>query len=163
MDPPSFRTDTMPSIDRIRLSSPKRAGARTPRHPFQCLRKSEYQVLAVSTAPVNGSGPLPSIPKTPRNTPRSSPRRKSTSLLPATNPQHLYLNNNRQPLNFLWIRKRIQQNRKPTPSPRLGYYFGRKASSPKAKRRRCLCVELLAGIRRTKGRRKAKTSRSPGS
>jgi len=162
MDPPSFRIDMMPSIDRIPLSSPKHAGVRTPRHPFQCLRKSERQVLGVSTVPVNGSGPLPSIHKIPHTTLRKPPRRKSTSLSLATNPRHLPLNNNRRLLNFLWIRKRIQRNRKPTP-PRLAYYFGRKVSSPKARRRRCLCVELLAGIRRTKGRRKAQTSRSPGS
>ena len=165
MDPLSFRTDMMPSIDRIRLSSPKHAGARMQRHPFQCSRKSKRRVLDASTAQVNGNGLLPSIPQPPHIIPRNQPRRKSTSLSLVKNPRHLPLNNNLQPLNFLWIRKRIPRNRNPTPSRRLGFYFGRKASSPKVRRRRCLFVELLAGIRRTKGRRKAKerTSRSPGS
>lgn len=143
----------MPSIDHILLSSPKHAGARTSRHPFQCSRKSKRRVLDASTAQVNGNGLLPSIPQPPHIIPRNQPRRKSTSLLLVKNPRHLPLNNNLQPLNFLWIRKRTPRNRKPNPSPlHLGYYFGRKASNRKAKRRRCLYVQLLTGIRRTKGR-----------
>lgn len=153
MDLPSFRTDMIPSIDRIQHSSPKHAWSRMLRLLFQCSRKSEHRVLDVSIAPANGSGLLPSTLKPLHTIPRSPPRRKSTSLLLVKNPRHLPLNNNLQPLNFLWIRKRTPRNRKPNPSPlHLGYYFGRKASNRKAKRRRCLYVQLLTGIRRTKGR-----------
>jgi len=162
-----FRTDMMPSIDHIRPSSPKHAGARTSRLLFQCSRKSKHRVLGVSTAPVNGSGLLqPSTLQSHHTIPQNPPCQKSTSPLSAKNPRCPSLNNNPQPLGFLWIRKRTPRNRKQTPpSQHLGYYFGRKVSNRKARRRRCLCVEVLAGIRRTKGRRRAKgqTSRSPGS
>ena len=163
MDLPSFRTDMIPSIDRIQHSSPKHAWSRMLRLLFQCSRKSEHRVLDVSIAPANGSGLLPSTLKPLHTIPRSPPPRKSTSLLLAKNPRRRSLNNNLQPLSFLWTRKRTPRNKKP--NLRLGCCFGRKVSNPKARRRRCLCVELLVGIRRTKGRRKAKdrTSRSPGS
>lgn len=162
-----LRTDMMPSIDHIQLSSPKHAGARMSRPPFQCLRKSEHRVLDVSTAPVNGSGLLRSSTlQPPHILLRNLPCQKSTSPLPAKNPRCPPLNSNLQPLSFLWIRKKIPRNRKQAPPPlHLGYCFERKVSNQKARRRRCRCVEVLAGIRRTKGRRRAKeqTSRSPGS
>ena len=157
----------MPSIDHIRLSSPKHAGARRSKLLSRCLRKSKHRVPDVSTAPANGSGLLPSSTLQPlRIIPLDSPRQKSTSPLPGGNPLHPSLNHKLQPLSFLWIRKRTPRNRKPTlPFLHPGYYFGRKASNPKARRRGCLCVRVLVGIRRIKGQRRAKeqTSRSPGS
>ena len=167
MDLSSFRTDMMPSIDHIPLSSLKHAGTRTSRLLFQCSRKSKHRVLDVSTAPANGSGLRQSLTlQPPRTIPWTHPLQKSTSPLLVKNPRCPSPNNNLRPLRFLWIRKRTPRNWKQTPpSPHPGYYFGRKVSSQKARRRRCLCVEVLVGIRRTKGRGRAKesTSRSPGS
>lgn len=157
-----------PSIDHILLSSRKHGGARMSKRLFQCLRKSKHQTLDASKAPVSGSGPLPpSILPLLHPVSRNPPRQKSISLLPARTPRRLSLNSNRRPPSFfLWIRRGTSRNRKPAPpSLRPGYCFGRKVSNPKARRRRCRCVELLMGIRRTKGRRmvKEQISRSPGS
>ena len=164
----NFRTDMTPSIDRTLLSSPKHAGARTSKRLFRCLRIFEHQALDVGLiAPVSWSGLLPPWTFLPlRPIPRNPLRQKLISLLPTKSPRRLPLNNNLQPLSFLWIRRRTPRKRRPTPpSLHRGYYFGRKVLNPEARRRRCWCVELLAEIRRTKGQRmvKEQTSRSPGS
>lgn len=162
-----LRTDMRPSIDHIPLSSPKHAGRRTSRLLFQCLRKSKHRVLDVSTAPANGSGLLQSsTPQPSRTVDQTSPRQKSTLPLPLKNPQCPPPNNSLRPLSFLWIQRRTTRNRKQIPPPlHPGYYFGRKVSNQKARRRRCLYVEVLVGIRRTKWRRRTReqTSGSPGS
>ena len=162
-----LRTDMRPSIDHIRLSSPKHAGRRTLRLLFQCLRRLKHRALDVSIAPANGSGlPQSSTPQSSRAIHQASPRQKSTLPLPPKNPRCPLPNNSLRPLSFLWIQRRTPRNRKQTPPPPPpGYYFGRKVSNQKARRRRCLYVEVLAGIKRTKWRRRARgqTSRSPGS
>lgn len=163
----NLRIDMIPSIDRIWFSSPKHAGARTSRRLFQCSQRSKHQALDVLIAPANGSGPLPPSTLQPLLPIRILSRQKSISRLPAKNFPNSNLQPLRfQPLSFRWTRKKTPRNRKPTPpSPHLGYCFGRKVSNPEARQRRCLCVQLLAGIRRTKGRRMARgqISRSPGS